>query len=79
MDGAMKMTSNKELVHKCNSLARTFYAMQGYEQPESFKFYDATHPHELGCWTMAVAAYEHIDGSEVEEALEEVKDDESCG
>ena len=66
--------SNEDLVDRCNELARTFYAMQGYQVPADFKFYAATHPHEVGCWRMAVAAYEHIDGTEVDEVLAEMQD-----
>ncbi len=68
--------SNRELVAECNALARKFYAMQGYEVGTSVKFYNSTHPHESGCWNMAVAAYEHTDGTEVEDALNEMRDDE---
>jgi len=70
--------TNRKLIRKCNALARTFYKMQGYEVPKSFKLYESTHPHEQGCWNMAVAAYEHIKGVDVDDALEEMLDDEQA-
>ena len=69
--------NNRQLVRECNELARKFYRMQGYQQPESFKFYDATHPHERSMWRMAVESYDHIEGTEVNDALEELRDDET--
>ncbi len=67
--------NNKTLVRRCNRLARKFYAMQGYEVRKGFKFYDSMHPQERGCWNMAVAAYEHIRGDEVDGALDELRDE----
>lgn len=62
----------QQIVDECNDLARTFYAMHGNVVPNDFKFYQAHHPQEVGCWEMAVAAYEHIDGTDVEDCLNEV-------
>lgn len=59
--------TDRELVDDCNALARLFYKMQGYQVPNDYKMYDAHHPHEVGCWSMAVAAYEHIQGTSIED------------
>ncbi len=70
------MDSNKKLVRNCNRLARKFYKMQGYEVPKSFHFYDSTHPHEISLWNEAMVAYEHIRGSDVQDALDEMREDQ---
>lgn len=62
----------KQIVDECNELARKFYAMHRYEVPDGYKFYLANHPQEVGCWEMAVIAYEHIEGTDVEDCLMEV-------
>jgi hypothetical protein len=69
------MRTAKQIVDDCNSLARRFYSMGGCDVSDDFKFYDATHPEEAGCWNQAVAAYEHIEGTEVEDALNEYLED----
>ena len=68
---------NRSLVESCNELACLFYKSQGYERGPEFKFYEATHPHERGCWVMATMAYEHINGDSVEEALEGITEEEN--
>lgn len=64
-----KLKTSRELVAECNALARTFYRMVGCEVPDDYKFYEASHPAETGCWDMAVAAYEHIEGTPIEDCL----------
>jgi len=39
---------------------------------DNFKFYEAHHPLERACWNMAVAAYEHIERTDVEDCLNEL-------
>lgn len=68
-----------ECVNRCNELARQFYKMHGYEVPEAYRFDQATHPQELGMWNLAAAAYYWIDGTDVQEILRNLKDDESDG
>lgn len=63
------MKTEQEIVDDCNQLARAFYEMQGYQVPDDFKFYKARHPAEVGVWNMAVLAYEHIEGTDVEDCL----------
>ncbi len=68
------MKTDREIVDECNALARSFYKMQGCEVPDGFKFYEATHPMEAGCWNMAVLAYDHIEGTDVDSALSGIED-----
>ena len=63
------MKTDQQVVDECNNLARQFYLMHGCEVPDDYKFYTAEHPMEAGCWNMAVLAYDHIEGTDVESAL----------
>lgn len=71
IDGA----NEQMIVARCNELARAFYKMNGKHVPDDYKFYEATHPEEVGCWDMAVAAYEHIAFTDVEDCLASTKDE----
>lgn len=64
----------QQIVERCNELARTFYKMQGCNADVNFKFYEAHHPLEVGCWNMAVVAYDHIEGTDVQDCLDEIRD-----
>lgn len=68
------MRIEQKIVDECNDLARTFYEMQGCQVPDGYKFYEATHPAEAGCWQLAMAAYDHIEGTDVESALDDLRD-----
>ena len=63
----------EDVVAEGNELARQFYRSMGCVVPEGYKFYEATHPQELGCWNLAVIAYEHIEGTDLEECLDEME------
>lgn len=69
------MKSDQELVDACNELARLFYASIGCEVPDDFKFYKAHHPAEVGCWNQAMMAYEHIEGTDIDQALMNLEDE----
>lgn len=60
---------DREVVDGCNALAREFYSMHGYQVPAGYAFHKASHPQERLMWDMAVAAYEHVNGTDVESAL----------
>lgn len=75
-DKAPEYKSNRDLVAKCNELARQFYEIDGYEVLEGYEFFNATHPQEVGAWRMAVLAYEFIEGTDIENALCDLEDDE---
>ena len=62
-----------KIVSSCNELARVFYQSHGCEVPEGFAFHEATHPQERSMWDLAVMAYEHIEGTDVLEALNELE------
>ena len=63
------MKTSVEIVADCNALARRFYSMHGYQVPDDYRFDKAHHPQERLMWTMAVEAYEHIEGTPVEDCL----------
>lgn len=67
--------TDREIVDKCNGLARLFYAANGYEVPEGYRFDQATHPQERGMWNLAAIAYDHIADTDVENALAECEED----
>ena len=71
------MDRNKKLIRNCNRLARKFYKMEGYQVSKSFHFYDSTHPHERAMWSKAMVAYDHIRGTDVQDVLDEMRDDQS--
>jgi hypothetical protein len=70
------MKTDREIVDGCNALARKFYAGMGYDVPEGYRFDQAHHPQEMAVWDMAVTAYEHVDGTDVEDALTAIEDEE---
>lgn len=66
--------SDAEIVSDANELARLFYGSQGYQVEEGYCFDNATHPHERGCWNLAVIAYEFIEGTPVQDALDSLEE-----
>ncbi|MDN0082364.1 hypothetical protein QU487_06305 [Crenobacter sp. SG2305] len=52
--------SEEEIVQRANELARRFYAIRGYSAGEGYRFDQATNPHEVECWDMAVEAFDYI-------------------
>lgn len=72
-----KPKSDAEIVAAANELARSFYSMMGYRVPEGYRFDRATHPQELGCWNMAVMAYDHIEGTDVDAALDNLDEEQA--
>lgn len=69
-----ELKTEAEIVAACNHLAVLFYKMNGYAVSEGCKMYEATHPQERGMWNMAVAAYYHIEGTDVDELLDIMED-----
>jgi len=64
-----------ELVDDCNELAGKFYASMGYKVEEGYRFDRAHHPQEQGMWNLAVIAYDHIDGTEMDQVLLDAEDE----
>lgn len=71
-----KIKTAADLVADANELARTFYESHGYQVEEGYRFDKARHPQEQGMWVLAVIAYEHIEGTDIEAALIEVEEQE---
>lgn len=63
------MRTEKEIVDDANALARVFYGILGYQVEPGYRFDEAIHPQERAMWSMAVIAYENIEGTDVEDAL----------
>jgi len=63
----------EKIIENANKLARKFYLAYGNKVEKGYRFDKANHPQEKGMWDLAVIAYEFIDGTEVEEALEETQ------
>ena len=61
-------------IANANDLAREFYRLMGYVREEDYRFDEATHPQEKLCWQMACAAFEHIEGTDLNEVLAEIED-----
>ena len=76
MSDDLSERTDQEIVDLANDLARQFYANMGYDVPEGYRFDQATHPHERQCWANACLAFELIEGTEVEEALANLADEE---
>lgn len=68
------MRTAQSIVDECNGLAGSFYLLHGCVAPAGWRFHDSTHPIEHRCWRMAVIAYEHIEGTDVESALAELNE-----
>jgi hypothetical protein len=66
---------NEKIISECNALARAFYSAHGYEVPEDYRFDQALHPQERSMWDLAVIAYDHIEGTDIEEILAEMEED----
>lgn len=70
-----KQPTDQEVVDKALELARIIYKSNGYNVPKGFKFYDSHHPQEIGMWNIAVMAFDFIDGTDVESALDNVAEE----
>jgi hypothetical protein len=62
--------TDKEIAREGNELARLFYQHMGYEVPKGYRFDLAHHPQEIAMWNMAVMAYEHINGTDLQSAAD---------
>lgn len=66
--------TEQQIIDDCNVLAREFYKVHGYDVPEGFKFHESSHPQEQSMWNLAVMAYEHVQGTDVLDALSQVEE-----
>lgn len=69
---ASALKTAKQIVDEANTLARLFYEGHGYEVEEGYRFDQAHHPQEVGMWNLAAIAYEHIKGTDINDALSEL-------
>ncbi len=67
--------TNRQLVEEGNALSRKVYQSMGYQVPEGYRFDEANHPQERGMWNIAVIAYDHIEGTDLENALDCIDED----
>ena len=67
-----KRKTSRQVVNSCNALARLFYAARGYQVPTGYRFDKCSHPEELGMWNLACIAYEHIEGTDPNDALSDL-------
>ena len=74
MDRRMTPRTDKELIEEGNELARRFYQCQGYDVPRGYRFDKATHPAERVCWQMAALAYDHIEQTDLDNAVASEED-----
>lgn len=74
-DDEITMKTNQQIVNDCLALAQRFYSMHGYQVPDGYRFDLASHPQERLMWVMAVEAYEHIEGTPVEDCMEDLDDE----
>lgn len=65
----------QQIVDECLALADTFYVMHGMISRPGFKYFESPHPMEQAMWNLAVAAYDHIEGTEVEQCLAEIEEE----
>ena len=69
----MEHKTDQQILAECNELADMFYQMQGYISRPRFKFYEATHPAEVLCWDFACYAYDHIEGTDVQDIVDNLE------
>lgn len=71
-----KIKTAADLVREANELARLFSESMRYEVEVGYRFDKARHPQEQGMWNLAVMAYDHIEGTDIEDALAELEEQE---
>lgn len=68
--------TDAELIAEANELARSFYKLYGYDSPKGKRFDQATHPQEQAMWNLVVLAYEFIEGTDLNDALASLEDED---
>lgn len=67
------LKTEQQIIDECLELADAFYQMMGYISRPGFKYYESPHPQEQMVWAFAVYAYDHIEGTDVEGALDNME------
>jgi hypothetical protein len=70
-----KLWTPEKVVRVANSLARKFYRIQGYTVRQGYRFDQATHPQERGCWQMARIALLRLRRTDPDDAVLELDED----
>lgn len=68
------MRSAQQIIDQTNELARSLYALRGYQRPEGYRFDQATHPHEREAWQGASIAQILLTETDPQDAQEELED-----
>lgn len=66
----------QEIVNQTNELARELYRLRGYVRPRSYRFDKATHPQEVEAWNGACEAQRLLTETDVDDALQELDEEE---
>ncbi len=67
--------TDEEVVNSGLDLARKIYSVMGYQVEKGFKFYESSHPQEEGIWHIVVMSFDHINGTDLQTALESIQDE----
>lgn len=70
------MKTDREIVDSCNELARELLRLLGFCSPDGVKIYESRNPRCQLAWRMAVEAFDHIEGTDVDDALIEAREEE---
>ena len=65
--------SDRQIIKDCNALADRFHQTQGLASRPRCKYYEATHPTEVQCWEFACCAYDHIEGTDVQNVVDNLE------
>lgn len=71
-----KRLTARQVVDKCNHLAREFYKDRGYAVPKGYRFDEASHPEERALWHQARIAFIELTGTDPEDAVSELEDED---
>lgn len=68
------MKTDQQVIDDCNELASKFCDVFGYEVDGEHEFHLSPNPQMAMMWDLAVTAYEFIEGTDVENALDELEE-----
>lgn len=67
--------TNQQIVDNANILAAKFYSSLGYQVEKGYRFDQAKHPQEQQMWDFACISFDLIQGTDVEDALQQLQDE----
>ncbi len=68
----IEMRTAQQILDQTNELARTLYALRGYQTSKGYRFDRAIHPHAVEAWHGACEAQFLLTNTDVCEALDEL-------